>query len=72
MSGMKYAMIGSGAMGYRYGVLLQETAGIHVDFIDAWDKNVNKVREQGGVMVSRDHENRHLVPINMYLSLIHI
>jgi len=27
---------------------------------------VNKVREQGGVMVSRDHENRHLVPINMY------
>ena len=46
--------------------MLQETAGIHVDFIDAWDKNVNKVREQGGVMVSRDHENRHLVPINMY------
>ncbi|PZO97835.1 MAG: 2-dehydropantoate 2-reductase, partial [Gardnerella vaginalis] len=46
--------------------LLQETAGIHVDFIDAWDENVNKVREQGGVMVSRDHENRHLVPINMY------
>ncbi|CQB85574.1 ketopantoate reductase family protein [Gardnerella vaginalis] len=66
MSGMKYAMIGSGAMGYRYGVLLQETADIHVDFIDAWDENVNKVREQGGVMVSRDHENRHLVPINMY------
>ena len=31
-----------------------------------WDENVNKVREQGGVMVSRDHENRHLVPINMY------
>lgn len=52
MSGMKYAMIGSGAMGYRYGVLLQETADIHVDFIDAWDENVNKVREQGGVMVS--------------------
>ena len=46
--------------------MLQETAGIHVDFIDAWDENVNKVREQGGVMVSRDHENRHLVPINMY------
>ena len=66
MSGMKYAMIGSGAMGYRYGVLLQATAGIHVDFIEAWDENVNKVREQGGVMVSRDHENRHLVPINMY------
>lgn len=66
MSDMKYAMIGSGAMGYRYGVLLQETADIHVDFIDAWDENVNKVREQGGVMVSRDHENRHLVPINMY------
>ena len=40
MSDMKYAMIGSGAMGYRYGVLLQETAGIHVDFIDAWDENV--------------------------------
>lgn len=31
---MKYAVIGAGAMGYRYGVLLQELAGKEVDFVD--------------------------------------
>lgn len=63
---MKYAVIGAGAMGYRYGVLLQELAGKEVDFVDCWQPNVDKVREQGGVYVSRDHEGRHLVKVNMF------
>ncbi|MCT2974907.1 Hypothetical protein PFR_JS13-2_2018 [Propionibacterium freudenreichii] len=63
---MKYAVIGAGAMGYRYGVLLQENAGVDVDFVDTWEPNLAKVAEQGGVYVSRDHEGRHLVPINLY------
>ncbi|MEK0307272.1 ketopantoate reductase family protein [Bifidobacterium favimelis] len=63
---MKYTVIGAGAMGYRYGVLLQENAGLDVDFVDTWDINVDKVRDQGGVYVSRDHEGRHLVPIRIY------
>ncbi len=63
---MKYGIIGAGAMGYRYGVMLQENAGVEVDFIDTWEPNVTKVREQGGVSVARDHENRRIVPINIY------
>ena len=47
-------------------VLLQENAGVDVDFIDTWEPNVEKVREQGGVEVSRDHKDKHLVPINIY------
>lgn len=63
---MKYAVIGAGAMGLRYGVHLKEYAGKDVDFIDTWKPNVEKIREQGGVYVARDHENRHLVPIDVY------
>lgn len=63
---MKYAVIGAGAMGYRYGVLIQEHAGRKVDFIDAWEPNIAAVRQQGGVYVSRDRKNRHLVPIDIY------
>lgn len=63
---MKYGIIGAGAMGYRYGVMLQENAGVDVDFIDTWGPNVAKVREQGGVDVARDHQNHHVVPINIY------
>lgn len=62
---MKYTVIGAGAMGYRYGVLLQENAGVPVDFVDTWQPNIEAVRRQGGVWVSRDHEDRHLVPINL-------
>lgn len=63
---MKYGIIGAGAMGVRYGVMLQENAGVDVDFIDTWEPNVEKIREQGGVTVARDHENRRIVPINIY------
>lgn len=62
---MKYTVIGAGAMGYRYGVLLQEKAGVQVDFVDTWAPNIHAVQRQGGVYVSRDHQGRHLVPINL-------
>lgn len=62
---VKYAVIGAGAMGYRYGVLLQEKAGLSVDFIDTWTPNLDAVQAQHGVYVSRDHENRHLVSIQL-------
>lgn len=62
---MKYGVLGAGAMGLRYGVLLQE-AGFPVDFVDIWDDQINKVKEQNGVYVSRDGKNKHLVPINIY------
>lgn len=61
---MKFTVIGAGAMGLRYGVLLQE-AGNQVDFVDGWQKNLDTIHAQGGVYVSRDHEGRHLVPITV-------
>lgn len=63
---MKYAVLGAGAMGLRYGILLQNLAGKTVDFVDTWEPGIEAVRRQGGVYVSRDHENRHLVPIEVY------
>lgn len=63
---MKYGVIGAGAMGVRFGTMIQENAGCDVDFIDTWEPNVEKNREQGGVYIARDHENKHIVPINIY------
>lgn len=62
---LHYAILGAGAMGYRYGVLLQELAGKKVDFVDCWQPNVDAAQAQGGVTVSRDHKNRHVVPVNV-------
>lgn len=53
-------------MGFRYGVLLQELAGKKVDFVDCWQPNVDAAQARGGVTVSRDHKNRHVVPVNVY------
>ncbi len=61
---MKFAMIGAGAMGLRYGLLLQD-AGNDVTFIDTWQKNIDKIREQGGVYAMRDHKDRHLEKIKL-------
>ena len=63
---LKYTVLGAGAMGLRFGVLLQELAGAKVDFVDNWAPQVETIKQQGGVYVSRDHENRYLVPINIY------
>ena len=62
---LKYTVLGAGAMGLRFGILLQELAGAKVDFVDNWDPQVETIKQQGGVYVSRDHENRRLVPINI-------
>ncbi|WP_089108561.1 ketopantoate reductase family protein [Secundilactobacillus mixtipabuli] len=61
---MHYTVLGSGAMGLRFGVLLQET-GQQVDFVDDWDPQVEAIKKQGGVYVTRDGQNRHLVNINI-------
>lgn len=50
---MKYTVLGAGAMGLRYGVLLQ-AAGYQVDFVDTWDQQVQTIQQQGGVYVARD------------------
>ncbi|MCQ2010445.1 ketopantoate reductase family protein [Sporolactobacillus sp. STSJ-5] len=63
---MKITVIGAGAMGLRYGVLLQE-AGNDVDFVEPWKPSYRAIREQGGVYVSRDHQNQHLVPVDVFL-----
>lgn len=62
---LKYTVLGAGAMGLRYGVLLQE-AGFEVDFVDTWEPQVTTIKQQKGVYVSRDGKNHHLVPINIY------
>ena len=61
---MKYAIIGSGAMGLRYGLTLK-AAGNSVDFIDSWPPQVKTINRQGGVYVSYNGQNRHLVPISV-------
>lgn len=48
---MKYAVLGSGAMGFRYGVMLQENAGVKVDFVDAWEPNIEAVKKNKAVFV---------------------
>ncbi|WP_367342658.1 ketopantoate reductase family protein [Limosilactobacillus sp.] len=63
---MKYGIIGAGAMGVRYGAMLQENAGVDVDFIETWEPNIEAIREQGGVSIARDHANRHIVPVHVY------
>lgn len=61
---MKYTVLGAGAMGLRYGILLQAT-GYQVDFVDTWDQQVQTIQKQGGVYVARDGQDRHLVPIRI-------
>lgn len=64
---MKYAVVGAGAMGLRYGILLQENAGVPVDFVEPTQASLNVIRAQGNqVWKSRNHENRHLIPVNVY------
>ncbi len=61
---MHYTVLGSGAMGLRFGILLKQT-GQQVDFVDDWDPQVEAIKKQGGVYVSRDGEGRHLENINI-------
>lgn len=63
---MKYGIIGAGAMGVRFGAMMQENAGIDVDYIETWEPNIERIKEQGGVSIARDHQNRHIIPVNIY------
>ncbi|MDO5688054.1 MAG: ketopantoate reductase family protein [Pseudoscardovia radai] len=63
---LTYAVIGAGGMGTQFGVLLQEFAGRHVDFIDTWQANVDAVREKGGYYVSQDEKDRHFVKARIF------
>ena len=62
---LTYAVLGSGAMGLRFGLLLKEHLGAQVDFIDTWKEQIDTIRKQGGVYQSRDGKNRHLIPISI-------
>lgn len=46
---LTYAVLGSGAMGLRFGLLLKEHLGAQVDFIDTWEEQIDTIRKQGGV-----------------------
>lgn len=61
---MKMVVIGAGAMGLRYGVLLQE-AGNDVQFVDTWEPNVEAIHKNGGVLVTRDGEHPRLVDVRV-------
>ncbi|MCT4397033.1 ketopantoate reductase family protein [Periweissella beninensis] len=64
---MKYTVVGAGAMGLRYGILLQENAHVEVDYVEPTAASLKRIREQGNqVWKSRDHQNRHLLPVNIY------
>lgn len=62
---LTYAVLGSGAMELRFGLLLKEHLGAQVDFIDTWKEQIDTIRKQGGVYQSRDGKNRHLIPISI-------
>ncbi|CAK1231297.1 ketopantoate reductase family protein [Fructobacillus fructosus] len=64
---MKYAVVGAGAMGLRYGLLLQEVAGKSVDFVEPTKESIDKIKGQGNLVYqSRDHEDKHPVLVNIY------
>lgn len=42
---LKYTVLGAGAMGLRFGVLLQEVAGAKVDFVDNWAPQVTTIQK---------------------------
>ena len=43
---LTYAVLGSGAMGLRFGLLLKEHLGAQVDFIDTWEEQIDTVRNK--------------------------
>ena len=43
---LTYAVLGSGAMELRFGLLLKEHLGAQVDFIDTWKEQVDTIRNK--------------------------
>lgn len=62
---LKYAILGSGAMGTRFGVTLRDDLGLEVDFIDTYQPLLDFAAEHGGVYVSRDGENERFVSLQI-------
>ncbi|GAP00535.1 ketopantoate reductase family protein [Fructobacillus ficulneus] len=64
---MKYAVVGAGAMGLRYGLLLQENAGVEVDFVEPTKASLDAIHAQGDVVYrSVDHQDRTAIPVKAY------
>jgi 2-dehydropantoate 2-reductase len=64
---MKYTIVGAGAMGLRYGILLQYNAGVQVDYVEPWEPSLTAIRAQNNqVWKSRDHQDRHLLDVNIF------
>lgn len=64
---MKYTVVGAGAMGLRYGLLLQEKAGLDVEFVEPTAASLEKIHAQNDqVWQSRDQKNRHQVPVKIF------
>ncbi|OQJ68295.1 ketopantoate reductase, partial [Leuconostoc pseudomesenteroides] len=62
-----YTVVGAGAMGLRYGILLQENAGVSVDYVEPTQASLDKIRQQDNkVWKSRDHKDRHQIKINIF------
>ena len=65
---MKYTVVGAGAMGLRYGILLQENAGVPVDFVEPTQASLDKIHEQGDkVWKSRDHKTVTKLKLTFFL-----
>lgn len=47
---LKYTVLGAGAMGLRFGVLLQEVTGAKVEFVDNWAPEVETIQNKVGFM----------------------
>lgn len=62
---LKYAVLGAGAMGIRFGVTLRDDLGLEVDFIDIYQPFLDFVAENKGVYISRDGENERFVPLQV-------
>ena len=64
---MKYTVVGAGAMGLLYGILLQENAVVSVDYVETTQASLDKIRQQDNkVWKSRDHKDRHQIKINIF------
>ena len=60
---MKIAIAGAGAMGGRFGFMLQN-AGQDVFYIDNWQENVNKMNQEG--LTVEDNGVRKNIPVKAY------
>lgn len=58
---MKIAIAGAGAMGSRFGFMLQD-AGHTITFIDGWKEHVDAINENGLLVDTAEGEKRYTIP----------